>query len=337
MVAPLLRYAIKYSPIAIEVARQLDRQLRPHVLAYRRAREVDGYVGRWTDESATHWLVFPRRNAEPVSAFPPLRIQELDLAHREIDRAALKHHSELPRGACGGHVARRSRPRRSAPRRRRPSSSAGTSPARHQRAPGRGHRPGRPPPREPSHAPSSCSSAASSRATATRSTSGSAQAPRTSRRPVAAVGLEVDARDQPVTEQERQHVVAVHAAVLRDVDLDAVVEVEQPLGALAAPHQRVERRHQRPGGEATGGARLRVEVDGLRAPAGDPDLLELAGGGELRERPPGRADPQSVVVGEVGGRPDAVRPGGAQQQPAACLVRRRVPRRPGRGAAARAR
>jgi hypothetical protein len=101
MAAPLLRYAIKYSPIAIEVARQLDRQLRPHVLAYRRAREVDGYVGRWTDESATHWLVFPRRNAEPVSAFPSLRIQDLDLAHREIDRTALKHHSELPEARAG--------------------------------------------------------------------------------------------------------------------------------------------------------------------------------------------------------------------------------------------
>jgi hypothetical protein len=101
VVGPLVRYAIKFSPVVIEVARQLDRQLRPHLLAYRRAREVDGYVGRWTDESATHWLVFPRRNAEPVSAFPPLRIQELDLAHREIDRATLKHHAELPEARAG--------------------------------------------------------------------------------------------------------------------------------------------------------------------------------------------------------------------------------------------
>jgi hypothetical protein len=101
MVGPLLRYAIKFSPVAIEVARQLDRQLRPHVLAYRRAREVDGYVGRWTDASATHWLVFPRRNAEPVSAFPALELRELDLAHREIDRATLKHHSDLPEARAG--------------------------------------------------------------------------------------------------------------------------------------------------------------------------------------------------------------------------------------------
>jgi hypothetical protein len=115
MVGPMLRYAIKFSPVAIEVARQLDRQLRPHVLAYRRAREVDGYVGRWTEESATHWLVFPRRNAEPVSAFPPMRIQELDLAHREIDRASLKHHSELPEARAGDRVrAIASAPKRAA-------------------------------------------------------------------------------------------------------------------------------------------------------------------------------------------------------------------------------
>lgn len=97
----MLRYAIKFSPVAIEVARQLDRQLRPRVLAYRRAREVDGYVGRWTDASATHWLVFPRRNAEPVAAFPPLKLPELDLAHREIDRAMLRHHAELPEAKAG--------------------------------------------------------------------------------------------------------------------------------------------------------------------------------------------------------------------------------------------
>ena len=39
-----------------------------------------------------------------------------------------------------------------------------------------------------------------------------------------AVVLEIDARDEPVAEQERQHVVAVHALVLRRVDLQAEVE-----------------------------------------------------------------------------------------------------------------
>jgi hypothetical protein len=116
-VGPLVRYAVKLSPIALEVARQLDRQLRPRVLAYRRAREMDGYVGRWTAASATHWLVFPRRHAEPVVAFPPLAVDELDLAHREIDRESLRHHSELPEARAGERARSLARaPRRAAER-----------------------------------------------------------------------------------------------------------------------------------------------------------------------------------------------------------------------------
>ncbi len=57
---------------------------------------------------------------------------------------------------------------------------------------------------------------------------------------VLAVGLEVDPADDLVAEQERQHVVAVHPLVRGRVDLDAVVEVEQLLAALAQPHDRVE-------------------------------------------------------------------------------------------------
>lgn len=100
-VGPLVRYAIRFSPVVLEVARQVDRQLRPRVLAYRRAREVDGFVGRWTAASATHWLVFPRRDAEPVVAFPSLTEEELDLAHRQIARETLRHHTQLPEARAG--------------------------------------------------------------------------------------------------------------------------------------------------------------------------------------------------------------------------------------------
>ena len=50
-------------------------------------------------------------------------------------------------------------------------------------------------------------------------------------RRVRPVGLEVDATDQLVAEQERQHVVPVLAPRRRRVDLDPVVEAEHPLGA----------------------------------------------------------------------------------------------------------
>jgi hypothetical protein len=101
-----IRTAVKVAPVAFEVARQLDRQLRPHVLAYRAAREVDGYVGRWTDGDGTHWVVFTEPAAEPLRAFPPLSDEEAELASREFDRSTLMHHSQLPEAKAVGTAVR---------------------------------------------------------------------------------------------------------------------------------------------------------------------------------------------------------------------------------------
>ena len=92
----LARRALKYTPIALEAARQLDRQLRPHVLAYGSARDVGGFVGRWTAGDGVHWVVFPERDAPPLRAFPPLSATELQIVDEQLDRSALKHHTELP-------------------------------------------------------------------------------------------------------------------------------------------------------------------------------------------------------------------------------------------------
>ena len=78
--------------------------------------------------------------------------------------------------------------------------------------------------------------------------------------PLLAVRLEVDPGDDLVAEQERQHVVAVHPLVGGRVDLDAVVEVEELLGALPEPHDRVERAQERAGLHLAGPARVAVEV-----------------------------------------------------------------------------
>jgi hypothetical protein len=102
---PAVRVAVKVAPIAIEVARQVDRQLRPHVLAYRLARDVDGYVGRWTAQDAAHWLVFPDRSGPPLRAFPPLPPAELEAAHGQLDRVGLRHHSQLPEARARDAVA----------------------------------------------------------------------------------------------------------------------------------------------------------------------------------------------------------------------------------------
>ncbi|MFP4147964.1 MAG: hypothetical protein ACLFS9_08630 [Nitriliruptoraceae bacterium] len=90
------RTALKYSPIVLEAARQLDRQLRPHLLAYGSARDVGGFVGRWTADDGVHWIVFPDPQAAPLKAFPPLTAAELAVVDAQLDRSTLKHHSELP-------------------------------------------------------------------------------------------------------------------------------------------------------------------------------------------------------------------------------------------------
>jgi hypothetical protein len=102
---PAVRVAVKVAPLALEVARQVDRQLRPHVLAYRLARDVDGYVGRWSGSDVAHWLVFPSTSSPPLRAFPPLTPAELDAADRQLDRRGLTHHSDTPEARAKHLVA----------------------------------------------------------------------------------------------------------------------------------------------------------------------------------------------------------------------------------------
>ncbi|MFO7961992.1 MAG: hypothetical protein R6U94_13720 [Nitriliruptoraceae bacterium] len=97
MAWPLLaRRALRYSPIVLQGARQLDRQLRPHVLAYGSARDIDGFVARWTTADGVHWVVFPDRQARPLRAFPSLTSAELEVVDEQLDRGTLKHHQDLP-------------------------------------------------------------------------------------------------------------------------------------------------------------------------------------------------------------------------------------------------
>lgn len=94
---PAVRGAAKFAPVALKAGRRLDRQLRPHVLAYRLAYDVDGYVARWTSHGATHWAVFADPTArEPVQVFPPLARGEMESLTAQLDHSRLRHHSELP-------------------------------------------------------------------------------------------------------------------------------------------------------------------------------------------------------------------------------------------------
>lgn len=103
---PVARTAVRVAPVALEVARQLDRQLRPHVLAYRFARSVDGWVARWSSSEGGHWVVFTRPEGGLLRAFPPLPPGEAEVAERELDRSILRHHDRLPEARVRDTAAR---------------------------------------------------------------------------------------------------------------------------------------------------------------------------------------------------------------------------------------
>ncbi len=123
----------------------------------------------------------------------------------------------------------------------------------------------------------------------------------------------------------------------RHVDLDAVAEVEQPLGALALPHERVEGGQERRGPHPPGEPRLGVE-EGRLLPALHGDRAQRAVGHELGEEPARRDDVEAVVVGEAPRRPDAVAASAQEQQRPSWRRRRwgseRPAPRPGRRARA---
>ena len=122
--------------------------------------------------------------------------------------------------------------------------------------------------------------------------------------PGLAVGLEVDARDEPVAEQERQHVVAVDALGLRDVDLELEAEAEQALDAAALPQQVVERAEQRAGVDAARDAGVAVQVGG-HVPALDLDREQLARLHQLGDARADRVGGEPEVVAQLGQRGDA--------------------------------
>ncbi|MFA9431768.1 hypothetical protein [Egicoccus sp. AB-alg2] len=95
-VTPLLKRGWAMAPVVIEVARQVEKQVGPHVRAWQLANSVDGWVGRWTDHAGAHWVVFKSPDAPPLQAFPPLSDAELRRAGQDLDRAQLRHHRELP-------------------------------------------------------------------------------------------------------------------------------------------------------------------------------------------------------------------------------------------------
>ena len=120
------------------------------------------------------------------------------------------------------------------------------------------------------------------------------------------VSLQVEPGDELVAEQERKDVIAVLALVGRRVNLDPVVEVEEPYRAGALPDERIERREQRPCGDAARPASVAVEI-GEMSPARNLDWLENARLDERLDRLSRIMGPEAEIVAQVLPRSDAER------------------------------
>src|SRR5262245_41333258 len=80
------------------------------------------------------------------------------------------------------------------------------------------------------------------------------------------ISLQVNATDQTLAEQERQHIITPTALILRSVYLDTVIESEEPRRARAMPYYRIERRQQRRRFNPAWRSRLRVKIRRLLPP-----------------------------------------------------------------------
>lgn len=136
------------------------------------------------------------------------------------------------------------------------------------------------------------------------------------------VGLEVDAGNEPVTQEKGKDVVAVLALGDGRVDLDPIEKIEDAFRAVAFPDQRIERSKQGARLDAARLARGRIEVS-LLLPAFDLDLKKIAGFRELSKPRFGIGDGQPEIVAQVilGGDAQCAR--GASQQLALGIFRAR--------------
>ena len=121
-----------------------------------------------------------------------------------------------------------------------------------------------------------------------------------------AIRLEVKAGDERVSQQEGQDVIAVLALLGRSVNLDPVVEVEEPQRAGTLPDQRIEWREKRPRGNAARPAGVAVKV-GVASPAGNLDRFEKARLEQQLDGRPGFIRGETEIIAQLLLRRDAQR------------------------------
>src|SRR5215475_2931757 len=121
-----------------------------------------------------------------------------------------------------------------------------------------------------------------------------------------AIGFEIDAGDQALSEQKWQHVISPAPLLLRREYLYAVIEPEESSGARAMPDYRIEWRQQRRGFDPSGHARLWMKV-GWFPPSLNPRLAQFPLFNQFGDAQPSVAKRHAVIIGQIAGRSDAVR------------------------------
>ena len=158
-------------------------------------------------------------------------------------------------------------------------------------------------------------SSAASRSRVSAGAPGSKCTLRDAQHALLAVGLEIDAGDEGLVQQEGQDIITVGPLRRGRVDLDPVAEAEQALRAVAQPDQRVEGGEQGLARDPARAARLGVKEGGL-APAFDRDREEGAFLDQRGDRRPRLLHAQPEIVAQVRGGGDAERAGGESDEAA---------------------
>src|SRR4051794_3027706 len=128
-------------------------------------------------------------------------------------------------------------------------------------------------------------------------------------RAVSAIGFETDPRRHRPAVEEWQDIVSVVPFVRGRVNLDAVAEMEEPLGAVPLPYEQVEGREEGRSIDPARQARLRMEI-GAGPPTLDGHGLQPARFDDFWEGGFERSDRQPEVVAEIRLGSDAERPSG---------------------------
>ncbi len=134
-----------------------------------------------------------------------------------------------------------------------------------------------------------------------------------------AIGLEVQAPDHPVSQEDRKHIIAMLPLVRWRVDLQPVAEAEKPLRAVAVENQGIEGRQQAAAREPHRHFRVAGQ-ESLSAPGLDLHRNQVAGGDEVGDASLHIRYGQAEIGREIANRRDSQSLGRYGDEAALCVA-----------------